>query len=164
MPLEVHTTYGKATAGRLHLIFGNTLHEVPKTTGGGPEESSEIGKKLRLCGLQEEMYPAFSSLQMRRKGQTWEHKNKTNRKGIICSLCQWRIGHLIELNCIQNRLKSRFSVGRGNFSVGMKQLINTDYVVRLHLTFYFQRPLEEARQISTRNDKDVFLAGLGERN
>lgn len=54
-------------------------------------------------------------------------------------------------------------MGRGNFSVGMKQLTNTDYVVRLHLTsYYFQRPLEEARQISTRNDKDVFLAGLGE--
>lgn len=46
----------------------------------------------------------------------------------------------------------------------MKQHTITSYAVRLHCLHmtsnYFQRPLEEARQISARNDKDASLAGL----
>lgn len=57
------------------------------------------------------------------------------------------------------------SILQANFSVGIKEHTITSNVVRLHCphmtSYYWQRPLETARQISARNDKDASLAGLG---
>lgn len=89
---------------------------------------------------------------------------KIKRNGISCSVSH-KIGQLMEQNYNQKRLKPTSSGGeRELFS--RNKVAHQYSVLRLHhlhmTSLYFhQRPLEKARQTSTRNSKVASLAGLG---